>query len=182
MKFGELKSIGHNIADSLASGCGFLIGYYPIDIFGEASNTPEGYVTVDFLAATTEGGHPSKSLAQAITLYSHALKDLCDRHKVELSSFKTLKARFGIDRVYGRHFTVTVEDQGGRQSVDSYLGVPGRRIRICIVIEGNVKPFPPEPSSLAYPIQEDWRARVAEREGVHSLGASERVDLRRHWA
>ena len=36
MKFDELRSIGHNIADSLASGIGLLIGYYQMDIFGEA--------------------------------------------------------------------------------------------------------------------------------------------------
>ena len=40
--------------------------------------------------------------------------------------------------------------------------------------------IPSEPSSLACPIQEDWRARTAEREGVHSLGGSERGDLMRH--
>jgi hypothetical protein len=40
--------------------------------------------------------------------------------------------------------------------------------------------IPSEPSSLAYPIQKDWRARVAEREGVHSLGESERADVMRH--
>src|SRR6476620_10108650 len=104
MKFGEIKSIGHNVPDSFASGCGFLIGYYEIDVFGE-SNTPEGYIVVDFLAATTEGGQPSRSLARAVTLYSCALKALCDRHKVELSTFKTLRARLGIDSVYGRHIT-----------------------------------------------------------------------------
>ena len=129
MKFAELKSIGHNLADSLASGCGFLIGYYPTDIFGEASSTADGYIIVDFLAGTTEGGQPSKSLAEAIAFYGQAAKTLCERHKVELSTFKTLKARFGVDRVYGPHFMVTVEDRKGRQSVDTYLGVPGRRLR-----------------------------------------------------
>jgi hypothetical protein len=43
MKFGELKSIGHNIADSLASGIGLMIGVYEMDIFGEAANSHEGY-------------------------------------------------------------------------------------------------------------------------------------------
>ncbi len=33
MKLGELKSLGHNIADSLASGVGVLIGVYVTDIF-----------------------------------------------------------------------------------------------------------------------------------------------------
>jgi hypothetical protein len=35
-----------------------------------------------------------------------------------------------------------------------------------------------EPSSLACPIQEDWRTRVAERDGVHPGGESEHVPLR----
>jgi hypothetical protein len=129
MKFGDLKSIGHNIADSLASGIGLLIGYYETDIFGEASRTPEGYIVVDFLNGTTEGGKPSPSLANAISLYRHALRNLCHRHGVEVSAFKTLKVRFAVDRVYGGHFTVTVESHTGRISTDSYLGVPGKRIR-----------------------------------------------------
>lgn len=129
MKFGELKSIGHNIADSLASGIGLLIGYYETDIFGEASRSPEGFIVVDFLNGTSEGGRPSGSLAQAITLYRHALRNLCFRHGVEASEFKTLKVKFGVHAVYGGHFTVTVEDQKGRQSTDSYVGAPGRRVR-----------------------------------------------------
>ena len=39
-----------------------------------------------------------------------------------------------------------------------------------------------EPPSLACPIQKAWRARVAEREGVHLPGEPERADLIRHWA
>jgi hypothetical protein len=31
-------------------------------------------------------------------------------------------------------------------------------------------------TALACPIQEDWRAGVAERDGVHSLGESERAE------
>jgi hypothetical protein len=37
-----------------------------------------------------------------------------------------------------------------------------------------------EPPSLACPIPKDWRAMVAERKGVHSLGEPERSDVRRH--
>jgi hypothetical protein len=33
MKFGELRSIAHNIADSLPSGIGLLIGFYDMNIF-----------------------------------------------------------------------------------------------------------------------------------------------------
>jgi len=129
MKFGELKSIGHNIADSLASGIGLLISVHEMDIFGEASGSREGYITVDFLTGTTEGGKPSKTLAKAVSEYRDALIKLCERHGVAVSSFKMLTARYGVDAVYGGHFTVTVEDQKGRRSVDQYLGIGGRRIR-----------------------------------------------------
>ncbi|MCA1368872.1 hypothetical protein I6F15_15900 [Bradyrhizobium sp. BRP14] len=37
MKHPELQAIAHNFADSLASGQGFLVGYYPSDIFAEAA-------------------------------------------------------------------------------------------------------------------------------------------------
>lgn len=129
MKFGELKSIGHNIADSLASGIGLLIGVYQMDIFGEASGSPEGFITVDFLTGTTDGGKPSKGLQKAVSLYCDALVKLCERHGVDKSSFKTLTARYGVDAVYGGHFTVTVEDHKGRRSVDQYSGMGGHRIR-----------------------------------------------------
>lgn len=33
MKFGVLRSIGHNIADSLASGIGLMIGVYTTNVF-----------------------------------------------------------------------------------------------------------------------------------------------------
>jgi hypothetical protein len=129
MKFGELKSIGHNIADSLACGLGLPIGLIQTDIFGEASNSPDGYIVVDFLSGATEGGTPSPSLADAILRYREAIGKPCEHHGAEMSAFKTLKARFAVDRVYGWHFTVTVEDQNGRCSTDQFLGPGGRRIR-----------------------------------------------------
>ena len=129
MKFGELKSIGHNIADSLASGICLLIGYYEIEIYSEAVRTPEGSITVNFLDGTSTGGKPSSGLAEAIQLYSGALVDLCKRHGIDASAFKTLIAEYAVDAVYGGHFTVTVEDQNGRRSTDRYVGMPGRRVR-----------------------------------------------------
>ena len=49
MRFGELRSIGHNIADSLASGYSELAGVYDLDVFGAAGG--EG-LEIDFLAGT----------------------------------------------------------------------------------------------------------------------------------
>jgi hypothetical protein len=128
MKFGELKSVGHNIADSLASGIGLMIGYDVTDIFGEASTSPEGFITVDFLTGTSTGGEPSHDLAWTIREYAKALPGLCERHGIEVSQFAKLTARYGVDRIYGGHFTVTVEDRKGRTSVDRFVGVPGRKL------------------------------------------------------
>lgn len=129
MKFGELRSIGHNIADSMASGIGLLIGVYETNIFGEASSSPEGFITVNFLTGTTEGAKPSNGLAEAVSLYRDALIKLCGRHDADVTAFNTLTARYAVDAVHGEHFTVTVEDQEGRRSVDQYLGPGGRRVR-----------------------------------------------------
>lgn len=129
MKFGELKSIGHNLADSLASGIGLLIGIYDMDVFGEAAASAEGFILVDCLTGATSGGRPSPKLARAIRLYAEALPGMCERHGVDSASFAALTALYGIDRTYGPHFTVTVEDQAGRRSVDRYVGTPGKRLR-----------------------------------------------------
>lgn len=54
-KLGTIKAIGHNFADSFASGIGLLVGYYSMDIFAEAAAGPEGFILVDFVNANTAG-------------------------------------------------------------------------------------------------------------------------------
>ncbi len=128
MKFGELKSIGHNIADSLASGLCFLIGHHPIDIFAEAGSGQQGYIIVDFLAGTTSGSPVSPSLALAIERYAkEALPDLCRRHGVSVDAFGELVVRYatiGIER----QFIVTVTDRSGKSETDAFFGLPGKRV------------------------------------------------------
>ena len=128
MKFDDLRSIAHNIADSLASGIGLLIGVYEMDVFGEARRSPEGFITVDFLSGTSAGGKPSPSLARAIELYRDALADLCTKHATSPSAFRELTARYFVDR-RGTRFDVTTADHHGRRAVDHYIGMPGRRVR-----------------------------------------------------
>ena len=103
-----------------------MIGVYEIDIYGEAASSHESYITVDFLSGTTSGAQPSISLADAISLYSKALGNLCQKHGVSIEEFGELKARFSLDS-YGRKFIVTVRDKSGRCSVDEYRGLPGKR-------------------------------------------------------
>lgn len=130
MKLGELKSIGHNIADSLASGVGLLIGIYEMDIFAEAAAREPGFINIDFLTADVSGSPASPSLLQAVRLYRAVVPKLCNKHGVDVRFVKSLSARFGTDPAYGPHFTVTVESADGRKSVDRYVGTPGKRFRM----------------------------------------------------
>lgn len=138
MRFGELKSIGHNIADSLASGIGLLIGVYETDIFGEAGRSAEGYILVDFLTGTTSGGKPSETLARAISRYAEALHGLCEKHGTEVGAFAELTVRYSSDQLH-RRFVVTIEDRNGRRSSDEFVGMPGRRAKDLDAL-GRVRP------------------------------------------
>lgn len=129
MKFGKLRSIGHNLANSLASGIGLLIGVYQMDVFGEAQRSPEGYIEVDFLAGKVSGEHASRSLRRAISLYAQALPSLCMKHGCSVRGFRSLSARFSVDTI-GPRFEVTVEDQCGRRVTDEFIGSPGTYVRV----------------------------------------------------
>jgi hypothetical protein len=129
MKLGPLKSLGHNLADSFASGIGFLIGVYDMDVFAEAAAASPGFIQVNFLDATTSGCPVSPKLQRAIELYRDALPEFSRKHEIYLCEIKVLSARFGTDSVYGPHFTVTVETTDGRHSTDRYAGFPGKRLR-----------------------------------------------------
>jgi hypothetical protein len=129
MKIGNLKSVGHNIADSLASGIGLMIGVYEMNVFAEAAGEDEGFVVVDFLAGLTSGKTVSTSFRKAVVLYTEALPDLCLKHSVDPKEFRRLEVRYGTDPVYGPHFTVNVESRTGKRSTDQYVGIPGRRLR-----------------------------------------------------
>ncbi|TAJ69958.1 MAG: hypothetical protein EPO51_20775 [Phenylobacterium sp.] len=105
-----------------------MLGHDLSDIFGEATNSADGFIVVDFLIGATTGAEPSPDLARTVGEYAKALHGLCERHGSDASAFAALTARYEVDRVYGRQFTVTVEDRSGRISVDRYLGVPGRKL------------------------------------------------------
>ena len=128
-KLGTISAIGHNFADSFASGIGLLVGYYAMDVFAEAAASTEGFILVDFMNATTAGSPVSAGLARAVCLYRDVLPDFCAKHGVELDDITAFQVRFGTDAAYGRHFLVTVESASGRRSAVRYFGVPGKRLR-----------------------------------------------------
>jgi hypothetical protein len=129
MKIGTLRAIAHNIADSLGSGCGLLIGVYDMNVYGEAKKNPGGVIEIDFLAAKTTQGRVSPRLAAAIAKYRKALPDLCAKHGASIEYFKTLTARYSAD-VFNRRTVVTVRDRVGRCYVDEYIGIPMRHIKV----------------------------------------------------
>ena len=98
---------------------GFPIGVYQIEIFEEAAKSPPGFITIDFLRGTTEGGPCSLSLKRAIELYRNALPDLLRKQRVSLESFRMLTARFANGET-----RVTIEDNRGSCYEDDYYGVP----------------------------------------------------------
>lgn len=129
MKFSTLKAIAHNMADSVGSGIGLMVGVYEMDIYGEAAASSDRYIEVDFLTGETSGGRCSAGLVKALTLYRDALPEFCQRHGVDAHDFRELTVRFSGTHVR-TGFTVTVEDQQGRRSVDTYEGIPGKRVRV----------------------------------------------------
>jgi len=65
-----------------------------------------------------------------IKLYQDALDRLCASHGAIASAFAAPTARLATDSRYSGHFTVTVEDQRGRPSIDEHLGTPGRKLKV----------------------------------------------------
>ncbi|MDG2518362.1 hypothetical protein [Lysobacter soli] len=127
MKIGELASFGHNVADSLASGICLMVGIDWVDIYEEAAASPEGHITVDFKTGSTSGSPVSADLNEAVRRYSERLAEFAGQHRLDAAKIKVMTARFGTDPVFGRHFSVIVEDSDGRRSVDRYVGCPGKR-------------------------------------------------------
>lgn len=128
-KLNVLKSIAHNIGDSIGCGLGFMIGHYAMDVYEEAATSENGYLLVDILNGKILEGEASASLQKAIAQYSNILPDFCRKHGADVSDFQSLHIRFGLDPVYGGHFKVMVTDKAGRSTEDKYTGSPAKRLR-----------------------------------------------------
>jgi hypothetical protein len=129
MKHDQLRSIAHNAAASLASGCSFLIGVYDLDMLTAARKSPEGKVSVDFLRGTVSGAPPSSPLAKAVALFPAALPALCEKHGIPISAFNEMTARYWATP-QGIRFTVSIVDQSGRATETEYGGYDGQRTKV----------------------------------------------------
>lgn len=128
MKHGDLRSVAHNIAASLASGIGLLIGMYDFDVFADAKNGSGKVITVDFLKGTISGGDPAPDLVLAVQRYRDVLPDFCAKHGVSLSAYTELTARYFVAD-FQRRFAVTIKDQTGRETTTEYEGFDGQRVK-----------------------------------------------------
>ena len=129
MKHDRLCAIGHNLADSLAGGCVFIIGYHRTDVFADAQSSPGGLIEVDFLNGRVVRGHASETLESAVTQLGAALPAFCAKHDARLSDFRKLSAVFEADP-RSRRVCLTVEDRRGRASTTEYYGNPLSRVRV----------------------------------------------------
>lgn len=129
MKHDRLCAIGHNLADSMASGLGIVIAYYPMDVFGEAASSPEALIEVDFLNGRVVRGKPSEELEAAVALFAEVLPEFCQSNGAAVTDFKALSATFNTTAL-GRQVLLSVTDQSGRSSTTEYRGVPLKRLKV----------------------------------------------------
>lgn len=140
MRHAELRAIVHNVADSLGSGIGLMIGHYEMDVYGDAQRSPEGAITVDFLQGIVIEGAPSTALVKSVALYKTALAQLCAKAGGSITDLAEATARFWSDPL-SCHFTVTITDRDGRRSATEYAGTPGQRVKILDAL-GRLRPRP----------------------------------------
>jgi len=129
MKHNRLCAIAHNFADSLASGLCFVIGYHPVDVFGEAASTEEGIIEVDFLQGQIVGGQASENLKLAVARFAEVLPKFCRDNGADVADFETLSAAFSA-KMLDRQALITVKDRNGHLSITEYAGVPLKRPRV----------------------------------------------------
>jgi hypothetical protein len=125
MKFDVVRSIGHNIAASLASGDNMPTAQWDTDPFAEAEQSPHGFVYVDFLTGTSNSLSPT--FERGIAMFGEALIELCQKHGTSPAVFRRLEAKYLHD--VQKRFFVTIEDDLGRSVTDEYSG-DGRRFQV----------------------------------------------------
>lgn len=128
MKHNQLCAIAHNVADSMVSGA-FIIGHYPLDVFGEAASNAEGVIVIDYLTGRITRGSASLELCEAALLFAEALPSFCNQHGADVKDFETLSVTFE-GRSKARRVLLSVTDRTGRSSMTEYAGTPLKRIRV----------------------------------------------------
>ncbi len=129
MKHNLLHAIAHNLADSLANGVSFLIGYWETPVFEEAASSTDGIIEVDFLTGEIRRGEASENLRKAVVEFARVLPDFVARHGASAEDFEELSASFSTDN-FGRLVRVIVADRTGRRDATNYRGAPLKRPKV----------------------------------------------------
>jgi hypothetical protein len=128
MKHDHLCAIGHNLADSLASGMCFIIGIWGTDVFGEAASG-DGVIEVDFLSGQIINGTCSDNLRSAAKRFAEVLPEFCRANGADVSDFVALSATFHAATLDHR-VSLNVTDRNGHHSLTQYAGLPLKRLRV----------------------------------------------------
>jgi hypothetical protein len=126
MKQGVRRAIAHSLADSLASGCSFLLGNYEFSVRAHMRN---GRLAIDCLAPCMIEGRDGPELQQVMGAMPGALAKLCAGQHIDPKSFGELIVAFEQD-LLGMSATTRVAADGGETFVDTYVGTPLRRRRM----------------------------------------------------
>ena len=141
VKHAVLRSIAHNLADSISSGCCLLISDHDIGVYDEAKQTEEKCITVDLLQGTVLEHGASIKLTSQIRQCSVALEGLARSQGASCREFTEITVRFWTNELTNR-FSVSVRDRDGRRTTTEFTGRPGKRVRVLDAL-GRPRPLPP---------------------------------------
>jgi hypothetical protein len=126
MKHTQLQAIVHNVADSLGSGISLMLGYYALDVYADARNSPTGIIRADLLRGVVTEGDADEAFLGALKLIPAALAEQCEKAGGSWNEYRRAEVLF-----HGRRpepgFTIVVEDQKGKRTETDYVGWPARR-------------------------------------------------------
>ncbi|MBK4215464.1 hypothetical protein JJJ17_05940 [Paracoccus caeni] len=127
MKHGDLRSVAHDIADSLASGVSLMTGAYDLTIFDDAARSEGGMLTVDLLCGKVVNGQPSRALIDAVARIPAEFDRLCRARGASKADCRRAMAYFYYRRV-DHGITLVVEDSRGKVTETDYSGIPAHRV------------------------------------------------------
>jgi len=127
MKHGQLRSVAHSIADSLAGGVSLITGFYDLRIYEDAMRSEDGVLTVDLLNGRVVRGTPSADVVSDVLRIPKEFDRLCSTKGLERSDCRRALAHFHATPTT-QEFTLVVEDNSGRITETDFQGVPARRV------------------------------------------------------
>ena len=140
MKHSKLQAIVHNVADSLGSGISLMTGFYDLDVYADARNSPKQILKVDLLRGVVTEGDAEVNLLAALKRVPAALMELCERAGGSWDEYRRAEVIFdgNLSRL---GFTIIVEDKMGKLTETDYLGSPAKRAK-AIDVYGRLIPKP----------------------------------------